>query len=95
MIVSAGVNVYPAEVEQVFLTHPQVEDAAVIGVSDEQFGQRLKAFILPRRGTALGAEELTAWIKTMVARFQVPRDVEIVHHLPYTAAGKLDRKALK
>lgn len=94
MIVSAGENVYPLEVEQVLKKHPQVEEAAVIGVSDEIFGHRLKAFVLLSKGANTTTEELFEWLRSRVARFQLPKDITFVDHLPYTALGKLDKKKL-
>ncbi|MDF2650833.1 MAG: acyl-CoA synthetase (AMP-forming)/AMP-acid ligase, partial [Paenibacillus sp.] len=94
MIVSAGENVYPLEVEQVLLTHPQVEDAAVIGVPDEHFGQRLKAFVLLAPHADLTNEELMEWLRVRLARFQLPKEILFVDQLPYTSLGKLDKKQL-
>lgn len=96
MIVSAGENVYPFEVEQMLLLHPNVDDAVVIGVEDEHFGQRLKAFIVMKDGdTRTNEEELILWLRGRVARFQLPREIVIVDQLPYTALGKRDKKGLK
>lgn len=95
MIVSAGENVYPLEVEQVLLTHPQVEDAAVIGVSDEHYGQRLKAFVHLNPHAETKPEELMEWLRPRLARFQLPREIVLVEDLPYTSLGKLNKKLLK
>jgi acyl-CoA synthetase (AMP-forming)/AMP-acid ligase II len=95
MIVSAGENVYPLEVEQVLLTHPQVEDAAVIGIRDEHFGQRLKAFVLLAPHAETTKEELFEWLRPRLARYQLPKEISFVDHLPYTPLGKLDKKLLK
>ncbi|MGO4495671.1 AMP-binding protein [Paenibacillus sp. 2RAB27] len=94
MIVSAGENVFPFEVEQILLTHPLVEDAAVIGVADEHFGQRLKAWVQLVPGADTTKEELLDWLRARVARFQLPKEISFVEHLPYTPLGKLDKKAL-
>lgn len=95
MVVSAGENVYPVEIEQVLINHPQVEDVAVIGINDEVFGQRLKAFVLPVRNANLTKEDLLEWLRIRVARFQLPKDITFVSQLPYTSLGKLDKKQLK
>lgn len=95
MVVSAGENVYPIEVEQVLKKHPKVEDAAVIGISDELFGQRLKAFVLISRNSSITKEELLDWLCSKIARFQIPRDIIFVDNLPYTSLGKLDKKQLE
>lgn len=95
MIVSAGENVYPVELEQILLKHPKVEDAAVIGIRDESFGQRLKAFVLLSKGTAITKEELFEWLHSRAARYQMPKEIVFVDDLPYTPLGKLDKKQLK
>jgi fatty-acyl-CoA synthase len=95
LVVSAGVNVYPIVLENELIKHPQVEDIVVIGVSDEQFGQRLKAIVKPVDNSNLKKEELYEWLRPRVARFQVPRDIDFVDKLPYTSLGKLDKKQLR
>ncbi|RUT47177.1 AMP-dependent synthetase [Paenibacillus anaericanus] len=95
MIVSAGENVYPLEVEQLLLTHPQIEDAAVIGMQDEQFGQRLKAIVRLTPQAETTEEELLQWLRPRLARFQMPKEIIVVDDLPYTSLGKLDKKRLK
>lgn len=95
MIVSAGENVYPFEVEQILTTHPQVEDAAVVGIKDEAFGQRLKAFIELAQDSSVTKEEILEWLCTKVARFQIPKEIEFIDNMPYTPVGKIDRKQLK
>lgn len=95
MVVSAGVNVYPIELEQILLKHPQVEDAAVIGIRDEHFGQRMKAFVLLAKNSSVTQEELMEWLRPRVARFQMPKEITFVEHMPYTPIGKLDKKRLK
>ena len=94
MIVSGGENVFPAEVENLLLEHPDVADAAVIGVDDEDFGKRLKAFIVLRDGKKLSADDVKAHVKSELARHKVPRDVEFVDELPRNATGKLLRNEL-
>lgn len=95
MVVSAGENVYPLEIEQVLINYPQVEDAAVIGISDENFGHRLKAFVLTVRDANITKEELLEWLHSRVARFQFPKDIAFVDNMPYTSLGKFDKKQLK
>ena len=94
MIVSGGENVFPAEVEDVIARHPGVVEAAVIGVPDEQFGQRLKAFVVPRTGAELTADAVRGHVRANLARFKVPRDVEFVDALPRNATGKVVRRQL-
>ncbi|WP_180271147.1 AMP-binding protein [Fredinandcohnia onubensis] len=95
MVVSGGENVYPIEIEQVLIKHPQIHDVAVIGIIDVQFGQRLKAFVVPEKNEVLTEEELLEWLRPRVARFQLPKEVTIVEQLPYTPLGKLDKKQLE
>jgi len=94
MIVSGGENVFPAEVENLLVEHPSVEDAAVIGVEDADFGQRLKAFVVLRPGQHVSADEIKAHVRSNLARHKVPRDVEFVEVLPRNATGKLLRANL-
>ncbi|MEH7345695.1 AMP-binding protein [Bacillus sp. JJ1532] len=95
MVVSAGENVYPIELEQVLIQHNLIEDVAVIGMNDEQFGQRLKAFVKPMRHANLTEEEIFEWLRPRVARFQVPKEIVFIDQMPYTPLGKLDKKRLK
>jgi len=94
MIVSGGENVFPAEVEDLLHHHEAIREAAVIGVPDEKFGQRLKAFVVVREDAGLDADEVRAHVKANLARFKVPRDVEFVDELPRNATGKVLRRAL-
>ena len=95
MIVTGGANVFPAEVEAALSQHPDVIDQVVVGVPDEEWGQRVHA-ILQLRDSAptLSAGELRAWCKTRLTAYKVPRTYEIVDRVPRTAAGKLNRTTL-
>src|SRR3984957_5961574 len=95
MIVSGGENVFPREVEDLLADHDAIEEAAVIGVEDEQFGQRLKAFVVPRNGNGLTQEEVQDYVKANLARFKVPRDVVFVNELPRNATGKILKRELR
>jgi fatty-acyl-CoA synthase len=94
MIISGGENVFPAEVEDVIAQHPGVVEAAVIGVPDAEFGQRLKAFVVPREGAQLDPDHVRAHVRANLARYKVPRDVEFVGALPRNATGKVMRRHL-
>jgi fatty-acyl-CoA synthase len=94
MIISGGENVFPAEVEDVIAQHPGVVEAAVIGVPDAEFGQRLKAFVVTRDGAQLDADDVRAHVRANLARFKVPREVEFVEALPRNATGKVMRRHL-
>ena len=93
MIVSGGENVYPFPVEHMLLSHGDVADAAVIGVDDSEFGQRLKGFVVTRSGKTT-EDDLLHWLRTRVARYEVPVAIEILTEMPYTALGKPDKKQL-
>ena len=95
MIVSGGENVFPQEVEELLLAHPDVADVAVVGVPDEQFGQRLAARIVLAPGGTLDADEVRALVAGELARHKVPRDVTFVDDLPRTTTGKLRRRDLE
>jgi fatty-acyl-CoA synthase len=94
MIVSGGENVFPGEIENLLVEHDGVVEAAVVGVPDEEFGQRLKAYVVPRPQASLDADELKAFVKANLARFKVPRDVVFTPELPRNATGKLLRAKL-
>ncbi|MFC4001324.1 acyl-CoA synthetase [Prauserella oleivorans] len=94
MIVSGGENVYPIEVENLLVEHPEIHEAAVIGVPDQEFGQRLKAFVVKAPGSELDADAVRAFVKQNLARYKVPRDVEFLDELPRNATGKLLRNKL-
>ncbi|WP_211231464.1 AMP-binding protein [Paenibacillus harenae] len=93
-IVSAGENVYPIELEQILIRHPSVEDVAVKGVRDELFGQRLKAYVQTAEHADLTEEALMEWLRTRAARYQMPKEIVFVRHIPYTHLGKQDKKKL-
>ncbi len=94
MIVSGGENVFPREVEDLLADHSQIEEVAVVGVKDSEFGQRLKAFVVPRNGTELTAEVVQSYVKENLARYKVPRDVVFVNELPRNATGKILKREL-
>ena len=95
MIVSGGENVFPSEVENVLTRLPGVVEAAVVGVPDDEFGSRLKAFVVARPDAALDAETVRAFIRANLARFKVPREVEFVEELPRNGTGKVMRTELE
>ena len=95
MIVSGGENVFPREVEDLLAEHPAVDDIAVIGVPDEQFGQRLRAFVVRRDGAELSEDDVRDHVRGNLARFKVPRDVVFVDVLPRNATGKVLKRELR
>jgi acyl-CoA synthetase (AMP-forming)/AMP-acid ligase II len=94
MIVSGGENVFPREVEDLLADHDAVDEVAVIGVDDEQFGQRLKAYVVITRGSNVGADELKDHVKANLARYKVPREIEFLEELPRNATGKVLKREL-
>jgi acyl-CoA synthetase (AMP-forming)/AMP-acid ligase II len=94
MIVSGGENVFPREVEDLLADHEAIEEAAVIGVEDAEFGQRLKAFVVSRDGSALDEEAVKEYVKHNLARYKVPREVVFVEELPRNATGKVLKREL-
>jgi fatty-acyl-CoA synthase len=94
MVISGGENVFPLEVEECLSQHPAVADAAVVGVEDEEFGQRLSAFVVPRPGTSPTVRDMKEHVSAHLARFKVPRDVCFVDVLPRNAAGKVVKREL-
>jgi fatty-acyl-CoA synthase len=94
MIVSGGENVFPAEVEDTLSDHEAVAEAAAIGVDDEQFGQRLKAFVATKDGAEVSEDELKAHVKENLARYKVPREIVFVDELPRNATGKVLKREL-
>jgi len=95
MIVSGGENVFPNEVEDVLSDHPAVAEAACIGVDDESFGQRLRAFVVLLDGQAADEDQLSSPVKTNLARYKAPRDIVFVEELPRTATGKVLKRELQ
>jgi acyl-CoA synthetase (AMP-forming)/AMP-acid ligase II len=94
MIVSGGENVYPLEVEETLNAHPAVREAAVVGVDDERFGQRLAAYVALEAGAEVGADDLREHVKSQLAGYKVPRDVVLVDELPRNASGKIMKREL-
>ena len=94
MIVSGGENVFPREVEDLLADHEQVREVAVVGVPDEEFGQRLCAFVVAREGEAPSEQELKEYVKANLARFKVPREVVFLDELPRNATGKVLKREL-
>ena len=98
MIISGGVNIYPAEVENALLTHPKVGDAAVFGIPDEDWGEQVKAVVQPAEGMDAGPDleqELLAWCKQKVAAYKCPRSIDFLPELPRDPNGKLYKRKLR
>jgi fatty-acyl-CoA synthase len=95
MIVSGGENVFPAEVEECLAAHEAVEEAAVIGVDDEKFGQRLKAFVVVRSGKNLSEDDLKGHVKSNLAGYKTPREIVFLDELPRNPTGKVLKRDLE
>jgi acyl-CoA synthetase (AMP-forming)/AMP-acid ligase II len=93
MIVSGGENVYPEEVQETLEQHQSVSEAAVIGVEDEEFGERLKAFVV--KDGDVSEDELKSHVKEKLAKYKVPREIEFIDELPRKPQGKVDTQELE
>jgi len=95
VVVSGGENISTIEVEQALVSHGAVLEAAVIGVPDDTWGERPKAFVVLRPGQTATSDELVEHVRSRIARFKAPRDVEFVAALPKTSTGKVQKFALR
>ncbi|BBY66612.1 AMP-binding protein [Mycolicibacterium helvum] len=94
MVISGGEKVFPSEVEDALERHPDIAEAAVIGVGDVEFGQRLRSFVVTRPGRALSADDVKSYVAQRLARFKVPRDVVFMDTLPRNPSGKVLKRLL-
>ena len=95
MFIVGGFNAYPAEIENLLLRHPDVQQAAVVGVPDERLGEVGVAFVVVRPGAATTGDDVIAWSRDNMANYKVPRKVEIVDSLPLNATGKVMKDVLR
>jgi long-chain acyl-CoA synthetase len=95
MVISGGVNVYPAEIEAVLAEHPDVVDSAVFGVPDAEWGEALVAVVEPRPGAPLDADGLRAWCRARLAAYKCPRRFDLVATLPRDPNGKVQKRGLR
>ncbi len=95
VIITGGENVYSVEVEAVLCDHPDVLEAAVIGIPDERWGESVKAVVVPKADRTIDPEELTGYCRTRLAGFQVPRSIGVVDRLPRTGSGKIAKRLLR
>ncbi|MCB1327272.1 MAG: long-chain-fatty-acid--CoA ligase [Leptospiraceae bacterium] len=91
MIIRGGENIYPKEIEEVLYEHEGVMDAAVVGIPDKKYGEEVAAFIVPRPGSSMSDKDIKAYLRQKIADFKRPRIIEIVHDLPRTATGKIQK----
>jgi acyl-CoA synthetase (AMP-forming)/AMP-acid ligase II len=95
MVISGGVNVYPAEIEGVIEKHAGVAQVAVVGVPDSEWGERLRAFIVRRDGHDVSANDLRAFCRETLSGAKVPREYVFLESLPSNATGKVLKRELK
>jgi acyl-coenzyme A synthetase/AMP-(fatty) acid ligase len=94
MIVSGGENVFPKEVEDCLARHEAVVEVAAVGVDDDDFGKRLRAFVVLREGMSVTEDELKSYVKDNLARYKVPREIVVLEELPRNATGKVLKREL-
>jgi long-chain acyl-CoA synthetase len=95
MIITGGENVYPREVEELLYTRPEVLECAVVGLPDEEYGERVTAFIVQREGQQVEPEPLRQWLKARLANFKVPKEFIVVDELPKSSTGKLLKREIR
>ena len=95
LIISAGMNIYPREVEEVLHQHPKVVEAAVVGVSSAVREETVKAFIVVEPGQELSKQEIIQFCQDKLSKFKIPKRIEFVDELPKSALGKVLRRVLR
>jgi fatty-acyl-CoA synthase len=91
MVIRGGENIYPREIEEFLHHHPKIEDAYIIGVPDEKYGEELMAWVKPEKGATLTAEEIFAYCEGRIARYKIPRYIKFVDEFPMTVSGKIQK----
>ena len=94
-IITGGENVYPREVEELLYTHPQVQECAVVGLPDKDWGERVTAFIVPHKDQPPDPAALKSYLKEQLAGFKIPKEFIFVDELPKNNAGKLLKRAIR
>ncbi len=95
MIIRGGFNVYPREIEEVMMTHPEISLVAVIGVPDQKYGEEIKACVVLKKGAKVSEQEIRQWSKTQMSAYKYPRIIRIYESLPMTGTGKILKKELR
>ncbi|YAL83639.1 acyl--CoA ligase family protein [Dermacoccaceae bacterium W4C1] len=95
VVISGGENISTVEVEQALMSHPAVLEVAVVGVPDQQWGERPKAFVTVKEGSQIAGEELIEHVRSQIARYKAPREVEVIEELPKTSTGKIQKFKLR
>ena len=91
MIIRGGENIYPREIEEFLYTHPKIQDAQVIGVPDQKYGEEVCAWVKAKDGEKLSEDEIRAFCKQRIAYFKVPRYIRLVDEYPMTVTGKIQK----
>nr|WP_241504144.1 hypothetical protein [Cytobacillus horneckiae] len=94
MVIAGGLNIYPAEVEEVIYQHPDIAEACTFGVPDPYLGEKLYAVVILKEGAKLTDKELSSWCEGKIARYKIPRVIEFRDSLPKTIVGKILRRTL-
>ena len=95
MVIVGGYNVFPREIDEVLFAHPDIQEAAVIGVPDSHRGEAVQAFVVPIEGANPAPDEIIGYCAKNLAKFKVPSEIHIVDSLPKTPAAKIDKLALR
>jgi acyl-CoA synthetase (AMP-forming)/AMP-acid ligase II len=91
MVKSGGISIYPLEIESVLYSHPDVLEAAVVGVPDPQWGEAVKAVIVPKPGATIAVEDIIRFSRERLASYKIPKSVDLVSSLPHTEVGKVNK----
>src|SRR4029079_7825507 len=95
MVISGGVNIYPAEIESVLITMPGIADCAIFGIPDQEYGEQLCAWIQLQDGAAVSAEAIRAFLRQRIAGYKVPKVIEFAPELPREDSGKIFKRKLR
>jgi acyl-CoA synthetase (AMP-forming)/AMP-acid ligase II len=95
MIISGGVNIYPAEIEELLYNHPSVYDVGIIGVPDTDWGERIVAYVVAKPGAEITEDHIKNYVGEKLASYKKPKEVYFVDELPYTPSGKLLKRVLR
>jgi fatty-acyl-CoA synthase/long-chain acyl-CoA synthetase len=95
MIISGGMNIYPAEIEDALEHHPDVMDVAVFGIPSEEWGESVHAIVVPRPGSHLTPQDVIAYARDHMAGYKVPRSVDFIDEIPRTGSGKILKRELR
>jgi acyl-CoA synthetase (AMP-forming)/AMP-acid ligase II len=95
MVITGGINVYPREIEEILFQHPGIAEAAVVGLPDEKWGEKLKAFVVTRPGMVVTAEEILQFCEGRISKIKIPKDVAFIERIPRNASGKVLKTELR